>query len=260
MNTISSSNPGATAPEFEQEETTSSVEDRDTHVPRHEKETTATRRSTGAPPHHPSTRPTGQETGMNSAPGGVIEKTKSRKKKRPASRRRSSLVARNPEELESELREAYFSAAGWVALRYEISVEEVIDHLRHNGLHRAHRPHASIQYVEDTVLATAALKGNARAWHDLEQVFSQPLTRTCTLHLSDQEAIIHIRRFITELKQATLSKEPGSSDRGLLDYDGLRPLRVWLVDRLLAQLEAEGPEVRIRLQDERTTARLRLAD
>jgi hypothetical protein len=183
---------------------------------------------------------------MNSASGGVIEKTKNRKKKRPASRRRSSLVARNPEELESELREAYFSAAGWVALRYETSVEEVIDHLRRNGLHRAHRPQSSIQYVEDTVLATAALKGNARAWYDLEQVFSQPLTRTCTLHLSDQEAIIHVRRFITELNQATLAKDD-RSDRGLLDYDGQRPLRIWLVDRLLAQFEAEGPEVRIRL-------------
>ena len=45
-----------------------------------------------------------------------------------------------------------------------------------------------LDLVEDTVLATAALKGNARAWHDLEQVFSQPLTRTCTLHLSDQGA------------------------------------------------------------------------
>ena len=138
-------------------------------------------------------------------------------------------------------------------------VINVIDHLRRNGLHRALRPQSAIQYMEDAVLATAALKGNARAWHDLEQVFSQPLTRTCTLHLSDQEAIIHVRRFITELKRATLARKD-RRDRGLLDYDGLRPLRVWLVDRLLAQLEAEGPEVRIRLQDERTTARLRLAD
>ena len=259
MKTISSSNPGVTAPEFDQEETTSSVEDRNSNVPRHEEETTTTRRSTGAPPHHPSARRPGRETSMNSASGGVIEKTKTRKKKRPASRRRSSLVARNPEELESELREAYFSAAGWVALRYETGVEEVIDHLRRNGLHRALRPQSAIQYMEDAVLATAALKGNARAWHDLEQVFSQPLTRTCTLHLSDQEAIIHVRRFITELKRATLARKD-RRDRGLLDYDGLRPLRVWLVDRLLAQLEAEGPEVRIRLQDERTTARLRLAD
>ncbi len=196
---------------------------------------------------------------MNSAQGGVLQKT-SRKKKRPATRRRHSLVVRNPEELESELREAYFSAAGWVALRYEVGVEEVIDHLRRSGLHHAPRPHASIQYVEDVVLATAAIKKHARAWYDLEQVFAQPLTRTCTLHLSDQEAVVYVRQFLSTLQNVTATPEQASEDRGLHDYDGLRPLRGWLVDRLLGQLEAEGPEVRIRLQDDRSNARLRLAD
>ena len=194
---------------------------------------------------------------MNSTQGGLLAKP--RKKKRQSTRRRHSLVVRNPEELESEIRESYFSSAGWVALRYEIGVEEVIDHLRRSGLHHANRPSTATQYVEDVVLITAASTGNSRAWHDLEQVFSQPLTRTCTLHLSDQEAVIYVRRFISELRTTTLAAE-STRDQGLFTYDGLRPLRVWLVDRLLEQLEQDGPEVRIRLEPDQGTTRLRLAD
>ena len=195
---------------------------------------------------------------MNSTQTGLLAKPNN-KKKRPATRRRHSLVLRNPEELESESREAYFSSAGWVAMRYEVGVEEVIDHLRRSGLHHASRPGTATQYVEDVVLITAASTGHSRAWHDLEQVFSQPLTRTCTLHLSDQEAVMYVRRFISELRDTTLAAS-ATRDRGLFGYDGLRPLRVWLVDRLLEQLEQDGPEVRVRLEPGQGSARLRLAD
>ena len=94
-----------------------------TPAPLHQEATpeTDTRTGAGTPP--TSTAATsgthGRETRMNSTQTGLLAKP-NKKKKRPATRRRHSLVLRNPEELESELREAYFSAAGWVAMRYEV--------------------------------------------------------------------------------------------------------------------------------------------
>ncbi|MED5506846.1 MAG: hypothetical protein VX684_03305, partial [Planctomycetota bacterium] len=54
---------------------------------------------------------TRSETSMNGATSGLLRKPKGGKKRRcgPGARRQS-LVTRNPEELESELREAYFSS------------------------------------------------------------------------------------------------------------------------------------------------------
>lgn len=196
------------------------------------------------------------ETSMNGATSGLLRKPKDRKKRRRGpGARRQSLVTRNPEELESELREAYFSSAGWVALRYEVGVEEVIDHLRRTGLHHAARPGSAIQYVEDVVLASAAIAGNSRAWHDLEQVFVQPLTRTCSAHLGEQEAMVHVRRFLNDLRVSTASRAGG-----LEGYAGRQPLRVWLVDRLLGELEQSSPQVGVRLDAHAVTRRLRLVD
>ena len=259
MNTTQTTPTPAVKIEQQEDEITNAT-DAGTLIPTQQETTTrtGTRNPTGDTPTTTAAAPQpGRETRMNSTQGSLLAKPK--KKKRPATRRRHSLVVRNPEELESEIRESYFASAGWVALRYEIGVEAVIDHLRRSGLHHASRPSTATQYVEDVVLITAASRGNSRAWHDLEQVFSQPLTRTCTLHLSDQEAVIFVRRFISELRSTTLAAE-STRDQGLFTYDGLRPLRVWLVDRLLEQLEQDGPDVRIRLEPDQGTARLRLAD
>jgi len=168
-----------------------------------------------------------------------------------------------PEELESSIREAYFAIASWVAIRYDVEIEEVIEHLRSAGVHTAARPGAAVHYVEDVVLAVAASRGNPQAWADAAQIFDLTLVRACSLRLPEQEAAIYVRRFLGALERETLDDRiepikgsdlvghdgnPCPGDGGLRAYAGLRPLRVWLTDRLLAQLEREVPSMRIALK------------
>ena len=185
------------------------------------------------------------------------------------------LASMEPEELESSIREAYFAIASWVAIRYDVEIEEVIDHLRRAGVHSAARPGAAVHYVEDIVLAVAASRGNPQAWSDAAQIFDLTLVRACSLRLPEQEAAIYVRRFLGALERETLHEaidpvgredaeyddEPCPGDGGLRAYAGLRPLRVWLTDRLLAQLEREVPSMRVRLKAHDSAEQmLRLAD
>lgn len=186
----------------------------------------------------------------------------------------------DPEELESGVRKAYFAVAAWVALRYDVELDDVITHMRTAGVHSATRPGAAIQYVEDIVLAVAATQGKSQAWQDIAQVFDLTLVRACSLRLDEHESVIYVRRFLGKLQQETtedfavtgtrptidavddeiFDDEPLEGDGGLRAYAGLRPLRVWLTDRLLAQLEQEVPALRVRLEPACTGADLRLAD
>ena len=191
----------------------------------------------------------------------------------------------DPEELESGIRKAYFAVAAWVAIRYDVELDDVISHMRTAGVHSATRPGAAVQYVEDIVLAVAACHGNQQAWQDIAQVFDLTLVRACSLRLSEHESVIYVRRFLGKLQRETIEycavtgapaqmdadlgeesfdDEPLEGDGGLRAYAGLRPLRVWLTDRLLAQLEREVPALRVRLEPACATAGggtdLRLAD
>jgi hypothetical protein len=184
------------------------------------------------------------------------------------------LSAIEPEELESSIREAYFAIASWVAIRYDVEIDEVIDHLRRAGVHSAVRPGAAVHYVEDIVLAVAATQGNRQAWSDASQIFDLTLVRACSLRLPEQESVMYVRRFLADLERETLDQsilpvrsedavyddEPAEGDGGLRAYAGLRPLRVWLTDRLLAQLEREVPSMRVHLAPMGEPASLRLAD
>lgn len=184
------------------------------------------------------------------------------------------LTAIGPEELESSIREAYFAIASWVAIRYDVEVDDVISHLQRAGVHTATRPGAAVQYVEDIVLAVAACQGNRQAWIDAAQIFDLTLIRACSLRLPEQDAVMYVRRFMTDLEQETLGAwtepvrsedavyddEPMDGDGGLRAYAGLRPLRVWLTDRLLAQLEREVPSMRVHLPALGEPSSLRLAD
>ena len=184
------------------------------------------------------------------------------------------LSAIEPEELESSIREAYFAIASWVALRYDVEIDEVIEHLRRAGVHSAARPGAAVHYVEDIVLAVAATQGNRQARSDAAQIFDLTLVRACSLRLPEQESVMYVRRFLADLERETLDTsilpvrsedavyddEPAEGDGGLRAYAGLRPLRVWLTDRLLAQLEREVPSMRVQLAPMGEPSSLRLAD
>lgn len=161
----------------------------------------------------------------------------------------------DPDQLESEIRQAYFSSASWVAIRYSVSVEDLIDHLRAGGLHHAARPMTASQYVEDIVLCVAICNGCKQAWNDLRQVFDLTLSRACTLTMSEQDSIVFVQKFLSELAEDTeraceheraaretraddaTHEAHASEDAGLRDYIGLVPLRVWLTNKILATLE-----------------------
>ena len=162
----------------------------------------------------------------------------------------------DPDQLESEIRQAYFSAASWVAIRYSVSVEDLIDHLRAGGLHHAARPMTASQFVEDIVLCVAICNGCKQAWNDLRQVFDLTLSRACTLTMSEQNSIVFVQKFLSELAEdteracdheraaretradgATHEANSNNEDAGLRDYIGLVPLRVWLTNKILATLE-----------------------
>ena len=189
--------------------------------------------------------------------------------------KKKRLSSIDPEELESSIREAYFAIASWVAIRYDVKIDEVIEHLRRAGVHSAARPGSAVHYVEDIVLAVAGCNGNAQAWTDAAQIFDLTLVRACSLRLPEQDAVVYVRRFLADLERETLDQEiiptrpedstyddePAEGDGGLRAYAGLRPLRVWLTDRLLAQLEREVPSMRVRLEPtDSVDTLLRLAD
>ena len=161
----------------------------------------------------------------------------------------------DPDQLESEIRQAYFSAASWVAIRYSVSVEDLIDHLRAGGLHHAARPMSASQYVEDIVLCVAICNGSKQAWSDLRQVFDLTLSRACTLTMSEQDSMVFVQKFLSDLAEDTeracesaretrddltdgaTHEAHACEDAGLRDYIGLVPLRVWLTNKILATLE-----------------------
>ena len=164
----------------------------------------------------------------------------------------------DPDQLESEIRQAYFSAASWVAIRYSVSVEDLIDHLRAGGLHHASRPMSASQYVEDIVLCVAICNGCKQAWNDLRQVFDLTLSRACTLTMSEQDSIVFVQKFLSDLAEDTeracehersapktretlmngaRAEAHTNDDAGLQDYIGPVPLRVWLTNKILATLE-----------------------
>jgi hypothetical protein len=208
-----------------------------------------------------------------------------RRTKRRRARAQRSLPAENRAKLESEIREAYFAIASWVALRYAVEVDDVIRHLRNAGVHEMPRTRSVVQYVEDIVLAVAATQGNLQAWTDMAQVFELTLLRTCALRLPDEEAVLYVRRFVLELERETMAPEtelsaqslswsartsdgetfdddPAEGDGGLRAYAGRRPLRVWLTDRLLVKLEQDAPNMRVQLDSAHLNGlpALRLAD
>ena len=170
----------------------------------------------------------------------------------------------DPDQLESEIRQSYFSAASWVAIRYSVSVEDLIEHLRAGGLHHAARPMTASQYVEDIVLCVAICNGCKQAWNDLRQVFDLTLSRACTLTMSEQDSMVFVQKFLSDLAEDTERacgqeraargtretretretrtndapyEDHASEDAGLRDYIGLVPLRVWLTNKILATLE-----------------------
>jgi len=216
-----------------------------------------------APPKMTSDQRTNQSKRNRASASKPPQGTASRSGISKRNRRRKKQFT-DPDQLESEIRQSYFSAASWVAIRYSVSVEDLIEHLRAGGLHHAARPMTASQYVEDIVLCVAICNGCKQAWNDLRQVFDLTLSRACTLTMTEQDSMVFVQKFLSELAEDTeraCARERAARERresretpktwtdvaphedhafedaGLRDYIGLVPLRVWLTNKILATLE-----------------------
>lgn len=146
-----------------------------------------------------------------------------------------------PRELCARLRSAYFSHAGGAALRYRVSVEDVLEHVARAGVVRMPRPERAAEHLACVVHATALVRGDAQAWTDLVNQLASNFDRACAARLDPVRGIAFARRFWKDLRAATTSESRNHGARvpDLRTYAGNRPLRYWLAERLLGSLEYE---------------------
>lgn len=145
-------------------------------------------------------------------------------------------------DLAQVVRREFFGRAGQIAARYGVSPEFVIDHCesRRPGspLHVA----KMIAYLEDITHVVGCVHGSPVAWADLLEMHEPSLIRVCRDCLSEPDSIMHVRRWMRLLRRETTrlaSDESAPSDYttpSLREYNGLRPLRHWLGERLVAEL------------------------
>jgi len=136
-------------------------------------------------------------------------------------------------ELEVQLRRHCFCMAS-EASRYRVSVDDVIAHLIGAGLSMTPRPQRSLAHVPDVMLAVACVRGDATAWNDLLNAHAWCLDRACAEQLGTSEGLTFARRFWGELRLTTrdLTRALKIAPR-LQQYAGVRPIRLWLADRML---------------------------
>lgn len=157
-----------------------------------------------------------------------------------------------PRALVDRIRREWFARAGGVATRYGVLLDEALSHLGEANLAETPGPARALSFLEDLVCAVACVRGHPGAWQDLWERHESILLRASRLRLGDVDAVIATRRFWRELHAITTLSEhdrAGLPDRSsfppsLVEYVGVRPLRVWLSDRLLEQIERNGAECR----------------
>jgi hypothetical protein len=161
------------------------------------------------------------------------------------------------ESVAAGIRSAYFAESGELAIRYGISIADVIEHLETAGLGRMPRPERAIENMKCAVHATALTRGVAQSWADLQTVLAPGFDRACASRLDPMRGIAFARRFWIDLRVSTLGEEerPAADRRtsarpaprrprgvrapDLRTFAATRPLRYWLAERLLGSLEVE---------------------
>ena len=175
-----------------------------------------------------------------------------------------------PRALVDRIRREWFARAGGVATRYGVLLDEALSHLREANLAETPGPARALSFLEDLVCAVACVRGHPGAWQDLWERHESILLRASRLRLADVEAVLATRRFwrelhaVTTLPAADRAGLPGleSLPPSLAEYVGVRPLRVWLSDRLLEQIERNGATARFERTFRRPAGRgaVRLSD
>lgn len=167
--------------------------------------------------------------------------------------------ARIPALVEQALRSAYFSEAGELAVRYRVSVGDLVAHLERAGLGRMPRPERAIDNIRCAVHATALAAGEPQAWTDVMNALAPGFDRACASRLDARRGIAFARRFWVDLQVSTLGdaapalrlhgarrqetpaprRPRGVRAPDLRTFAAVRPLRYWLAERLLGSLEVE---------------------
>jgi len=135
--------------------------------------------------------------------------------------------------LEEQIRRQFFGASVAV-VRYRVSIDEVFDHLIGAGLAITPRPQRVLLHLPDVIQVVACARGDATAWTDALNAHAWCLDRACSEQLGTTPGLTFARRFWRDLRRATaggLSRGTGVAK--LQHYSGVRPLRLWLADRML---------------------------
>jgi hypothetical protein len=207
---------------------------------------------------------------------------------KPLESRRQHLEARADEEFEhevsrpdldeisiNELRQAFFREGGASALRFHVSLDDILEHLRFafdlsllrtDALRRVAIERIT-QNIEELVIAIACIRGDENAWAAGIEPLRPVLIRMCELRVDEVDAILHASRFIMAVRNRTFGKD-GEFDDGiprLQEFAGIQPLRSYLGGPLFAILQdliKDGMAVATRPStNARAAARnLRLAD
>lgn len=137
--------------------------------------------------------------------------------------------------LVSRMRREFFARGRDSAARYGVMFDDVLAHAIRADLGRTPGPGRVLSYVDDLVVAAACAAAHPRAWHDAWTKYEATLIRAARTRLRDADAVIFARRYWRELHASTCGG--ATSCPSLARFSGVRPLRVWLTDNLLAALE-----------------------
>lgn len=145
------------------------------------------------------------------------------------------------------IRREFFARAGVPAARYGIDPDAVVQYCS------AHRPASPLSasrmivHLEDLTHVVACLSGVGLAWSDLIEAHEPALLRIVRDRLDDQASLVAVRRWFMALRRHSRGGPVVRHVRGhglatpdprptIGGYPGIRPLRHWLAERLLAEL------------------------
>jgi len=150
-------------------------------------------------------------------------------------------------EYRSDLLRLFFHDAAPLATRYRVSGDDLANHALALAQPRIARGSMlkPVVCVADLAVATACCLGRANAWNEL-WIFAEPsMTRAAFGRLPETLALTWTRRYWTQLER--VSRE---GKGGLMNYDGSRPIKLWIVEELIGALEAERAAGRLEIRRE----------
>ena len=131
----------------------------------------------------------------------------------------------------SAVRRAFFARAQTFALRFGVSLDEVIEHLHFAQPDESRWDGA---WMEDVVMVVATLRGDQHAWNELTLTHHWRLRELAHDATGPMEGALVLERFMQSIRRNGPSGPLG-------EYDGSRSLAAWLASRLAGHLGQRFP-------------------